>query len=119
MNSVLYVPDKPRDEEDNVMQKEEEKESDNLDDIDSNEKWGNDDDSGWENNTTPQNSPGVGSITEISSNVISSTAVVISYTAINFCVFTEFMAEIVKTSSFSWLKGKAITDKWMDTLAKT
>ncbi|CAJ0862887.1 2596_t:CDS:2 [Entrophospora sp. SA101] len=38
-----------RDEEDNVMQKEEEKESDNLDDIDSNEKWGNDDDSGWEN----------------------------------------------------------------------
>ncbi|CAH1767845.1 8013_t:CDS:2, partial [Entrophospora sp. SA101] len=112
---------KPRDEEDNVMQKEEEKESDNLDDIDSNEKWGNDDDSGWENrpawitiiepvsnsyphdikictytkpNTTPQNSPGVGSITEISSNVISSTAVVISYTAINFCVFTEFMAEI-------------------------
>ncbi|CAJ0847280.1 1217_t:CDS:1, partial [Entrophospora sp. SA101] len=33
----------------NVMQKEEEKESDNLDDIDSNEKWGNDDDSGWEN----------------------------------------------------------------------
>ncbi|CAJ0748514.1 1085_t:CDS:2, partial [Entrophospora sp. SA101] len=41
--------DNPRDEEDNVMQKEEEKESDNLDDIDSNEKWGNDDDSGWEN----------------------------------------------------------------------
>ncbi|CAJ0762065.1 8842_t:CDS:1, partial [Entrophospora sp. SA101] len=37
------------DDEDNVMQKEEEKESDNLDDIDSNEKWGNDDDSGWEN----------------------------------------------------------------------